>query len=284
MEKFYSFAGVNIAVEIPDDRMYSEEHILAPFRVTAVANPHRFCFQLVDVLTPPSGDCIVRVPEFRAYQEGEWTVRYIGTVQKSWETAYIRAAHRDHEHLVQLLACQFPGKIGTKTILNSIAIEHLLAQADGFLIHASYLARKGRGILFTAPSGAGKSTQAALWERLRGAEVLNGDRTAVRLIGDAAFSCGVPFSGSSQICKNRTLPLAAIVYLRQAPQTSIRQLAGGEAFRRVWEGCSVNVWDRTDVEQVMETVLRVLSAVPVFELACTPDESAIIALEGVLRE
>jgi hypothetical protein len=28
--------------------------------------------------------------------------------------------------------------------------------------------------------------------------------------------------------------------------------------------------------------MQVLSVVPVFELACTPDESAILALEGVL--
>lgn len=284
MEKFYSFAGVDLAVEIPDDRMCPEDQILAAFRVDGGIQPHRFQFRIVDALIPPSGACVALDPGFRVYQEGAWSVRYIGPVRKSWEPAYIRVAHRGLEHQVQLTSASFPGQIGTKTILNSIAAEHLIAQNGGFLIHASYLERQGRGILFTAPSGTGKSTQAALWERLRGAEVLNGDRAGVRVIGDTVFACGVPFCGSSQICRNRTLPLSAIVYLKQAPETTIRRMRGSEAFRRVWEGCSVNAWDKADVERVSETVMRVLEAVPVFELACTPDESAVIALEGVLRE
>ena len=141
----------------------------------------------------------------------------------------------------------------------------------------------GKAILFTAPSETGKSTQADLWHRLRGAAIHNGDRSAVRWQDGRAYACGVPFAGSSQICENVTLPLAAIVYLRQAPETTIRRLRGAESFRCLWEGCSVNTWDRADVDRISETVLQVLTAVPVFELACTPDESAILALEGVLN-
>ena len=78
------------------------------------------------------------------------------------------------------------------------------------------------------------------------------------------------------------VPLTAVVYLKQAPQTTIRRLRGAEAFRRVWEGVSVNVWDKNDVSMVMETVSRVIESVPVWHLACTPDESAVIALEQQL--
>lgn len=284
MEKYYSFAGVDIAVEISDEQMYLEDRILEPFRVVNADKPHRFQFKRVRTLTAPLGRCIAIEPGFRVYQEKDCLVRYIGAVKQSWEPAYIRAAHRGREHEVQLLDAQLPERIGTKTVLNSIAAEHLIAQAGGLLLHASYIEWQGGGILFTAPSGIGKSTQAALWESMRGADIINGDRAGVRAIDDEVVACGVPFSGSSQICKNRTLPLSAIVYLKQAPQTSIRRLRGSQAFRCIWEGCSVNTWDRIDVESVSETVLRVISAVPVFELACTPDESAIIALEGVLSE
>lgn len=284
MEKYYSFAGVDIAVEISDEQMYLKDRILEPFRVASAVQPHHFNFHRVQTLTPPLGRCIAIEPGFRVYQEKDRLVRYIGTVQQSWEPAYIRAAHRGREHEVQLLDAQLPERIGTKAVLNSIAAEHLIAQAGGILLHASYIEWQGRGILFTAPSGTGKSTQAALWERMRGADIINGDRAGVRAIGANVVACGVPFSGSSQICKNRTLPLSAIVYLKQAPQTSIRRLRGSQAFRCIWEGCSINTWDKVDVENASETVLRVLSAVPVLELACTPDESAIIALEGVLSK
>jgi hypothetical protein len=99
---------------------------------------------------------------------------------------------------------------------------------------------------------------------------------------EEVLACGVPFSGSSLFCKNVTLPLAAIVYLQQAPKTTVCRLRGAEAFRRLWEGCGINNWDRADVDQVSKTLVQVLTKVPVFSLACTPDESAILALEGVL--
>lgn len=282
MKKYYSFAGIDLELQLPDGIPYSDGRSLAPFAVDCVEEPHRFTYEMVDTLEPPVGSIIMQAPAFRVYREGEWSVRYIGTVSQSWESAYIRAAHRGQEHHVQLKASQFPGSMSGKTVLNSISAEHLVAQEGGFVFHSSYIEWQGRGILFTAPSETGKSTQAALWERLRGAEVINGDRSVVRLTDEGVFVCGIPFAGSSQICKNRTLPLQAIVYLKQAPQTTIRRLRGAESFRRIWEGCSVNTWDKDDVSKVSETVQQVLLSIPVYELACTPDESAIIALEGVL--
>lgn len=267
---------------LPEEYAYTDDHILAPFRVTQVMDPHRFCFSLTETLSPPENLCITIQPGFRVYEEKGWTVRYIGSVEQSWEYAYMRVAQRSMEHRIELKKEKFQEIIGVKTILNSLTFEHLITQAEGFLLHSSYVQWLGRGILFTAPSGTGKSTQAALWEQYRGAEVLNGDRTAVRAVDHGIFAYGVPFSGSSQICKNRTLPLAAIVYLKQSAATSIRRLRGAEAFRRVWEGCSINTWNKEDVAKASETLQRVLLSVPVFELACTPDESAVVALEGAI--
>lgn len=280
MERLYSFAGIDIAVELPEDRTYTDT-ALAPFRVEAVTQPHRFVFELVDALTPPQGACIAVAPGLRVYPEGQ---RYIGSVQHSWENAYIRAEHQGRLHRIQLRASEYPDAITAKTLLNCLAAEHLLAEDGGFVLHCALVERQGRAIVFTAPSGTGKSTQAALWERHRGTQTVNGDRAAIRMTDSGAFACGIPFAGSSGICKNRSMPLAAIVYLKQAPGTTLRRLRGAEAFRRVWEGVSVNIWDRADVDAVSETVRQVLLSVPVLELACTPDESAVLALEGALRE
>ncbi|MBQ8813363.1 MAG: hypothetical protein IJZ85_02545 [Lachnospiraceae bacterium] len=291
MKKYYQFAGVDLMIEIPDHKMYTDARDLAPFEVEPTAGAalsnrsrfHTFRYEMVEELTPPSGTCIALEPGFRVYDEGEWSARYIGSVQDSWEPAYMRAAHRGREHVVQLKASQYAGEVGTHTVLGSIAAEHLVAGANGVIFHSSYIDWQGKGILFTAPSGTGKSTQAELWRSLRGAEIINGDRSAIRVVDGMVFAEGVPFSGSSQICVNRTLPLAAIVYLAQAPETTIRQLRGYEAFFRIWEGCSVNTWDEEDMRLVSETVQKVSATVPVFYLACTPDESAVIALEQALE-
>ena len=281
-ERFYRFAGLELTVRMDEERLYENERGLEPFAVEAVSNPHWFEFSVVDELDSPVGECITEQPDLFVYQEGERQIRYINLIERRWQAAGIRVEYYGREHCVQLKRGRYPGVVGAKTVLNTIAAEHLVAREHGFIFHSSYIDWQGRGILFTAPSGTGKSTQAELWHRLRGAEIINGDRSAVRIVDGQVLAEGVPFSGSSQICVNRSLPLAAVVYLSQAPTTSIRQLQGYEAFFRIWEGCSVNTWDAEDMRLVSETVQRVSAAVPVYHLACTPDESAVIALERQL--
>lgn len=283
MERHYRFAGVEIAVSMPEKYFYTNEYHLAPFAVERTADPHRFQFTLADKLDPPAGDLLIDTPGFRIYHaEGERT-RYIGTVSSSWEGAYIRASHRGKEHAVQVKTGAVMERIGTKTVLNSIEVEHLTAQAGGFVFHCSYIIRDGNAILFTAPSETGKSTQAELWRKLRGAEIINGDRAAVRIVDGCAVAEGIPFAGSSSYCLNRSAPIEAVVYLGQAPATAIRRMRGYEAFARIWEGCSVSTWDREDVSLVSAAVQRLAERVPVYHLTCTPDESAVIALENALR-
>lgn len=279
MKKYYAFAGLELEIDVPDPWMYENDRYLAPFRVDSAENPLVFRFEIVEELLPPAGECIANTGALRVYSDG---IRYVGSVQQSWEPAYAQIMGGGHCRRVLLKHSQFMSRLGTNTVLNCIGAEHWIAQAGGFVFHSSYIEVNGKAVLFTAPSETGKSTQADLWQKHRDARILNGDRSAVRMVDSKAFACGIPFAGSSHICENIILPLAAIVYLKQAPQTTIRRLRGAEAFRKVWEGVSVNTWDRADMDAVSETVAQVLSAVPVFELACTPDESAIIALEGVL--
>ena len=47
---------------------------------------------------------------------------------------------------------------------------------------------------------------------------------------------GIPLAGSSGVCQNAQMPLAAIVYLSQAKETTIAPLTGFRAFRSIWEG------------------------------------------------
>lgn len=284
MEKYYRFAGVEIAVHIPPKWMYNDDRTLEPFRIEKAEDPHNFYFEKVDALTPPEGEPVATLPNYLVYADGDAQVRYIGSVRDGWRCTHLRAEHRGNDHFIQLRSDGYSAGVSAKTVLNVMQAEHLVARAGGFVFHSAYIEWQGQAILFTAPSGTGKSTQAELWRECRGAEVINGDRSAVRVTETGVTASGVPFAGSSQICKNKTLPLAAIVYLAQAPETSIRKLRGFEAFRRIWEGISINAWDREDVELVSEATRKVAQTVPVYYLPCTPDESAVIALERALKE
>lgn len=277
MVKNYCFAGLEFRVEMEDALMYREERRLAPFAVESVEDPHRFRFEVAEELPKPTGDQITKQPAFTVYPLADGHVRYIGSGEYA-----IRAEHRGKNHFVQVKKNRYTDTIGTKTVLECMEAEHLVAGNNGFLFHCSYIDHNGKAILFTAPSETGKSTQAELWKRLRGAEIINGDRAAVRLADGVLMAEGIPFSGSSTYCENRSMKIEAIVYLSQAPETTIRKTRGYEAFARIWEGVSVNTWDKEDLEKVSLVVKQAAEQIPVFYLSCTPDESAVIALEEAL--
>lgn len=283
MEYNYRFAGLEISLRLPEGMEFPEEYHLEPFRVETVTEPHVFTFRRVEALTAPAGEWTEKQPAFWVCREEAQTVRYHGLMSGGWEKACIRAAHRGREHRVELKAGDFPGALNSRTALEVLAAEHLLVETGGLIFHCSFIERKGKAVLFTAPSETGKSTQADLWQKYRGTDIVNGDRAAIRLTEDGQILAeGIPFAGSSKFCKNRSLPLEAIVYLAQAPRTTVRRMGGYEAFARLWEGVTVNTWDRADVDLASGYVKTLAEKIPVFYMPCTPDEAAVAALEREL--
>ena len=81
------------------------------------------------------------------------------------------------------------------------ALPQLLLPFSCVLLHASVIEYAGGAVLFSAPSGTGKSTQAALWARHRGAHIRNGDKAGVRVLPDSVRAYGV---SSNWIVKNQS--------------------------------------------------------------------------------
>ena len=171
---------------------------------------------------------------------------------------------------------------GISGIFNKIGVEQLLLQQERLLLHASFIKYKGNGILFSGPSGIGKSTQAELWKRTRGAKIINGDRVAVGFSNEAWTAWGIPYAGTSGICNNEDAPLGAIVVLRQAKENRIRQLRSVEAIQYLYPEVTIHQWDAKFVEKITELLAKLISSVPVFLLECLPDENAVATLQEQL--
>ena len=280
MRKYYRFAGMEFAVELPAELMYENDHRLAPFRVESAEAPTVFRFYKKENLSPPEGNCLYRQPDLLVYEEA----RYWDPVDGTWESAHFRVSRGEEGYKVQLRADAYHREIGARTALDAFGVEHHILRRDGVLFHCSCIEHGGKAIMFTAPSQTGKSTQAELWKQHRGAAVINGDRAALRFVNGTLLAEGIPFCGSSDYCENRSLPVEAIVYLGQAPVTTIRKLRGYEAFSRIWEGITVNTWDRKDMELASDIVSRIAAKVPVWHMPCTPDEAAVKVLEDALKK
>ena len=161
MEKYYRFAGVEIAVSAPDEIMYEEDRHLASFRVNEVTNPHRFSFSRVEQLSSPEGEEVTVQPAFTVYRCAGGTTRYINATGGDWQSASMRAQHCGREHAVEVKQSLYPDGITAKTVLNAIMAEHLVVEEGGVVFHCSYIAKDGRAILFTAPSGTGGAVAGA---------------------------------------------------------------------------------------------------------------------------
>ena len=163
-------------------------------------------------------------------------------------------------------------------------MEQILILRNRLWLHASCVDTPLGGILFSGPSGIGKSTQANLWCKYRGARQINCDRPNLSPAGKEWIAWGAPYAGSSRCYVNDNCPVCAIVMLKQADQCSSRRLNLREAFRAIWSGLAIYSWDRDYVERASSLAMKLIETVPVYEFCCTPDEQAVIYLEQALRK
>lgn len=171
-------------------------------------------------------------------------------------------------------------------LLNLIAIEEILHTFGKYILHSSMikLPHEDAAILFTAPSGTGKSTQAELWRKYRGATVLNGDRAAIWKENDVWYASSGPWAGTSGIMCHKTLPLKAIIILEQSQENVVTNPRMITKIARLMEQLTINPWNKSMKMDVQNMILNLCDEIPVWHLACTPDENSVKALETVIYE
>ncbi len=161
---------------------------------------------------------------------------------------------------------------------NSVSLGQLFLPFKILLFHASYISIGGEAVLFTAQCGVGKSTQAELWRKYMGAEVINGDKAGVSVEDDGVFAHGLPFCGTSGICKNKSFPLKAIVLLSQSPENKINRVTGIQAIQSLMGNIYLDFVAPGETQQCVDTLIDLLAKVPVYHLQCTPDQNAVECL------
>lgn len=144
------------------------------------------------------------------------------------------------------------------------------------LLHASAAEWRGRAVVFTAPSGTGKTTQAELWAKYAGARILNGDKVFISREEDGFYAWGSPWSGSSPYRVNRGAPLAALIVLEKGPENDMKRLSGEEILSRFTPNLFLPYWEEEILASSLGTLDELVRKVPVFSLTCRPDEDAVL--------
>lgn len=171
-----------------------------------------------------------------------------------------------------------------RQMMEAISLEYVFTLNSIHMLHASYIYYHGKSILFSAPSGTGKSTQAELWKRYEGAKIINGDRVAIRKNEKNWFTYGIPFCGSSGISENVTKPLGAIIVLKQWDENIIERIDKKKAFVHLYSEMIVHVWNREYQQRCIDWLLLLLDEIPVYMLKCRPNQEAVQVLKKQLEE
>lgn len=275
----YSIADLSIGMELPFDLDISKESA----RFIRLDSDN--CEEQIKVIPV---DVLPAMPDFGIWHQDRY---YVGT--DVGELFYIRPApgkapyamieyynahpvrityHRDSKDMIPQ----------SRYLLNMLGLEALLLRHDGLILHSSFVCWNGRGILFSAPSGTGKSTQASLWEKHMGAQILNGDRAGIRCVNGVWRAYGLPYAGSSHIFHNESAPIHAIVILRQSSENVLRKMKAPEALRALLPEFSAHRWNAAFMNKVFDIAAAAVRDVPVYWLECRPDQEAVRLLYNTL--
>lgn len=174
------------------------------------------------------------------------------------------------------------------TILRMLPMRAIFIHFDTIFFHASQVIIRNKGILFTAPSGTGKTTQAKLWERYMHAKIACNDRTLVRKRDGCWYTYGYPLDGSEPIASNEKNLLGAIVILKQGKENKFEKLSLSKKVALLMEQIVLDAWNAREQEKAISLLLTLIQEIPVYLYACTPDENAVkvlkqrLLLEGVI--
>ena len=179
----------------------------------------------------------------------------------------------DGKNILYYPAARWDFYAGFFNCFHLIGCETLLLRRSAFLLHSAVVMHSGRMVLFSGPAYAGKSTQADLWVRHLGAQLVNGDRCVVMERDGVFCGGGSPWAGTSGIFRPQQAPIAGIFLIHQAPENSVQRL-GAAAFAPLLTQTLVNSWDPPFMQTVTDLLARLLEQVPVYRLNCRPDEEA----------
>lgn len=241
-----------------------------------------YTIHTTDTLQVGGRHCLKRTPFYQVYADGGRETWYY-----TFPDGMVYAACREEseDHFSVWYVQDFLSYLkGNTTLLYLSTLEYRMIRRGDMILHASAILDQGQAILFSAPSGTGKSTQAALWRNCRHSRLANGDRVLLHREKDLWLACGWPMAGSSGVSIPYRASIRALILLDKAAKNAARRLPSQEAWDLVRKEVVLRPWEERDTTLAGELLKTFCRNTPVYAYSCRKDESAVDALYGILKQ
>ena len=172
--------------------------------------------------------------------------------------------------------------------LESVALLRKLADYicdhNRLLMHGSAIAINGKGYIFTALSGTGKSTHTGLLRQLHGenAIMINDDKPFLHYDNGKVYISGTPWRGKHFLGNKITVPLEGIFFLRRSENNVIEPISPTDALMKMISQCH-RPSDPIKLINTLDLVDKILAAVPLYDFGCNMDISAAEVSSSVMK-
>ncbi len=111
-------------------------------------------------------------------------------------------------------------------------IAEQLPHFDGFVFHGAALNINGKGVVFTARSGVGKTTHISLLLKNYpdNISIINGDKPIIRKVDGEWRIYSTPWAGKEGMKTNSFAPLSSIVLLERSAENFIERVSPADHF------------------------------------------------------
>lgn len=164
--------------------------------------------------------------------------------------------------------------------MSLLGLERHESLKNFYILHCSYIQYNNQAILFSGPSGIGKSTQSTLWETVfpDKVQLINGDRSLINIEKDIIYANGWPVCGSSNTCLNKKNSVAGIVFLLQGKENNIIPESKITYLKRFIQQTTINTWNKQYTDAAITFIEKIISLNRCCTYSCNITEEAVINL------
>ena len=153
-----------------------------------------------------------------------------------------------------------------------------------YAIHSASILYKDKAWLFSGPSGTGKSTHTAIWNRMYQTPYLNGDLNLICIVDHTPVVYGIPWCGTSGCYTAETVPLGGITFLKQSLTDTLSPLSVEDITFRTMQRLISPSWTADLLLSNLSFVEKISVKIPFFYLACTKEDSAAVLIKRAIDE